>query len=74
MGLSVCRSQVTIDTKRSAEGYTAGGARGDVPRGTVEEPERRTGASSSVFVTVTMAMTGDLVMTAEPAVEQNGHT
>jgi hypothetical protein len=74
MGLSVRLSKVAIDTRRSAEGYRAGGARGDVPRGTVEETERRTGARSSVFVTVTMAMTGDLVMTTDPAVEQNGQT
>jgi hypothetical protein len=72
--LSVCRSKVVIDTRRSAESYRAGGARGDVPRGTVDETERSTGASSSVFVTVTMAMMGDLVMTTEPAVEQTGQT
>jgi hypothetical protein len=43
-----------------------------VARGTAEVTETTSGANSSRFVTGTMAITGDCVATAEPAVEQTG--
>jgi hypothetical protein len=49
-----------------------GGARGEVARGTAEDAEPTKGATSSRFVTGTMAMLGDGVATTEPAVEQTG--
>ena len=41
-------------------------------RGTAEDTETTNGASSSRFVTGTMAMLGDDGATTEPAVEQTG--
>ena len=41
-------------------------------RGTAEEIETTNGATSSRFVTGTMAMRGDCVVTTEQAVEQTG--
>ena len=55
-----------------AGNYRAGGARGEVARGAAEDTETTMGATSSRFMTGTMAMTGDCVATAEPAVEQSG--
>jgi hypothetical protein len=49
-----------------------GGARGEVARETAEDAEPTKGATSSRFVTGTMAMPGDSVATTEPAVEQTG--
>jgi hypothetical protein len=57
---------------RSAEGQSAGGARGESAHGIAEETEPTKGATSSRFVTGTMAMTGDCVATTEPVVEQTG--
>ncbi len=41
-------------------------------RGTADKTEKTKGATSSWFVTGTIAMTGDCVATTEPAVEQTG--
>jgi hypothetical protein len=43
-----------------------------VPRGITEETVNTVGAASSRLETGTTAMTGDCVVTTEPAVEQTG--
>ena len=43
-------------------------------RGTADKTEKTKGATSSWFVTGTIAMTGDCVATTEAAVEQTGQT
>jgi len=45
-----------------------------VARGAAENTETIVGATSSRFVTGTMAMVGDCVVTTEAAVEQTGQT
>ena len=52
--------------------YRAGGARGEVAQGTAEDIETIERATSSRFMTGTMAMTGDCVATTEATVEQSG--
>jgi hypothetical protein len=52
----------------------AGGARGEVARGTAEDCEMAKGPTSSRLVSGTMAITGDCAATTEAAVEQTGQT
>ena len=54
------------------ESYTAGGARGEVARGVAENTETTRGATSSRFMTGTMAMPGVCVATTDPTVKQVG--
>jgi len=59
-------------TRGTEPNYWAGGARGEVARGTTEETETIVGTISSRLLTGTIAMTGDCVVTTEAAVEQTG--
>jgi hypothetical protein len=56
------------------EDYRAGGARGEAARGTAEDTEAVKGATSSQFMTGTMAMLGDGAAMTEPVMEQTGQT
>jgi len=70
--LSLCYCERGDGYRRSAESYRAGGARGEVARGTPGDTEITTGAISSRFESGTMAMLGDGLATTEPAVEHSG--
>ena len=56
----------------TADDYRAGGARGEVARGTAENTEVTKGGSSSRSITGIMAMPGVWGATADPTVEQVG--
>jgi len=69
MELSLCYKKGGDNQGKNAENYRAGGARGEVARGTAEDTKTTKGAISSRFMTGTMAMLGDCEATTEPAVE-----
>src|SRR5260370_1101391 len=58
MSLRLCCSALGDRHGKSAKGYRAGGARGEVARGTAEVTKTANVETSSRFVTGTMAMTG----------------
>jgi hypothetical protein len=58
----------------TTDGYQAGGARGEVARGTAEETETTKGATSSHWATGTRAILGDCMVITEPVAEQIGQT
>src|SRR5260370_15436868 len=72
MSLRLCCSALGDRHRKSAKGYRAGGARGEVARGTAEVTKTANVETSSRFVTGTMAMTGGCAADTEPAVEQTG--
>jgi len=56
----------------TTDGYRAGGARGEVARGTAENSDATRGVSSSRSITGIMAMPGVGGATTDPTVEQVG--
>jgi len=58
--------------REKPEDYRAGGARGEVARGTAEDTQTTKGATSSRLVTGTKAKLADRAATTEPVVEQTG--
>ena len=72
MKLSLCYKKGGNNQGKNAENYRAGGARGEVARGTAEDTKTTKGAISSRFVTGTKAKLADCAATIEPVVEQTG--
>src|SRR5258708_7806147 len=71
MELSLCCSEPGYCYEKP-ESYWPGGARGEVACGTAEDTETSNGATSSRFVTATMAMPSDRMTMTEAAVKQTG--
>jgi hypothetical protein len=72
MELSPCYKKRGDNQGKNAENYRAGGARGEVARGTAEDTKTTKGATSRRFVTGTKAKLADCAATIEPVVEQTG--